>query len=91
MEGTVTGYVQLPRGQITLVNSGIGDKIVVVKAEAVDCKDLGNETCRMTVRVRLKNGNISRKFVGREFAMVYGDYSKEAKEIGAKLGLAVFS
>ena len=91
MEGTVTGYVQLPRGQITLVNSGIGDKIVVVKAEAVDCKDLGNETCRMTVRVRLKNENIPRKFVGREFAMVYGDYLKEAKEIGAKLGLAVFS
>jgi len=91
MNGTVTGYVQLPRGQVTLVNSGIGDKIVVTKADAVDCKDLGNETCRMTIWTQLENEDIIRKFVGREFAMVYGDYAKEAKEIGARLGPEVLS
>jgi len=91
MKGTVIGYVQLPRGQVTLMNSGMDDKIVVTKAKVIDCRDLGNQTCRMTIWTQLENEDIIRKFVGREFAMVYGDYAKEAKEIGAMLGLEALS
>ncbi len=89
MKGTVTGYCQLPKGEVTLVNSGIGDKIVVAKARVLDCKDLGNKTCRMTIWTRFENEELIHKLVGREFAMIYGDYTKEAKEAGAKLGLGV--
>jgi hypothetical protein len=89
MQGTVTGYCQLPKGEVTLVNCGIGDKLVIVKGKVLDCKDLGGENCRITVWVELENAEPIGKFVGREFAMAYGDYAKEAKEIGRKLGLTV--
>jgi len=89
MEGTVTGYCQLPKGEVTLVNCGIGDKIVVVKGKVLDCRDLGGENCRMTIWVEIESEESIHKFVGREFAMVYGDYEKEARKIGVKLGLKV--
>lgn len=89
MEGTVTGYCQLPKGETTLVNCGIGDKIVVVRGKVLDCKDLGGDNCRMTIWVELENEDIIRKFVGKEFAMVYGDCEKQAEEIAVKLGLQV--
>lgn len=88
-EGTVTGYCQLPKGEVTLVNCGIGDKTVVVKGKVLDCKDLGGENCRMTIWVEIEDEESINKFVGREFAMVYGDYEKEAREIGVNLGLKV--
>jgi len=89
MKETVTGYCQLPEGEVTLVNCGMGDKIVVMKGKVLDCKDLGGENCRMTVWVEIENEESIRKFVGRECAIVYGDYEKEAKEIGEKLGLKI--
>jgi hypothetical protein len=89
MEGTVTGYCQLPKGEVTLVNCGIDDKLVVVKGKVVDCKDLGGDNCRMTVWVKLENEDVVRSFVGREFAMVYGNYEREAKQTGRMLGLQV--
>jgi len=89
MEGTVTGYCQLPKGDVTLVNCGIGDKIVVVKGKVLDCKDLGGDNCRMTIWVEIEDKESIHKFVGRECAMVYGDYEKEAKQIGEKLGQRV--
>jgi len=89
MEGTVTGYCQLPKGQITLINCGIGDRMVVAKGRVVDCRDLGGENCRMTVWVKMENPNLIDKFVAREFAMVYGDYGKEAVDLGERLGLRV--
>jgi hypothetical protein len=88
-EGTVTGYCQLPQGIVTLVNCGIGDKILVTKGKVLDCKDLGGENCRMTVWVEIASEKSISKFVGRECAMIYGDYEKEAKQIGEKLGLKV--
>lgn len=87
MKGTVTGYCQLPKGVVTLVNCGIGDKLVVLKGRVVDCKDLEGDNCRMTVWVEIADKDAARKFVGRECAMVYGDYVKETEEIGRKLGL----
>jgi len=89
MEGTVTGYCQLPQGIVTLINCGIGDKILVTRGKVLDCKDLGGENCRMTVWVEIANEESISKFVGRECAMVYGDFEKEAKQIGEKLGLKV--
>jgi len=89
MKGTVTGYCQLPRGQVTLINCGIGDRMVVTKGRVVDCKDLGGENCRITMWVEIENEESIHKFVGREFAMVYGDYEKEAREMGEKLGVRV--
>jgi len=89
MEGTVTGYCQLPKGEVTLVNCGVGDKLVVVTGKVTECKDLEGDNCRMTIWVELENAELIRKFVGREFAMIYGDYAKETREIGAKLGLKV--
>ena len=87
MKGTVTGYCQLPQGEVTLVNCGIGDKIVVCKGQVIDCKDLGGDNCRITVWVKLENEEAIHQFVGREFAMVYGDYEKEAKQLGKMLGM----
>jgi len=89
MQGTVTGYCQLPRGRVTLINCGIGDKMVIAKGEVVDCKDLGGDNCRMTVWVEVEREESIHRFVGREFAMVYGDYEEQAREIAEKLGLRV--
>jgi hypothetical protein len=87
MKGTVTGYCQLPKGEVTLVNCGLGDKLVVVKGEVIDCRDLGGDNCRMTVWVELEDERAVRKFMGREFAMVYGDFAEKARKICEKLGL----
>jgi len=89
MKGTVTGYCQLPKGQVTLINCGIGDRMVVAKGWVIDCRDLGGENCRMTVWVRMENPELIDKFVAREFALVYGDYEKEAVDLGERLGLSV--
>jgi L-fucose isomerase-like protein len=89
MQGTVTGYCQLPKGQVTLINCGIGDRMVVAKGKVVDCRDLGGENCRMTVWVRMEKPELIAKFVAREFAMVYGDYEKETIERAEKWGLRV--
>lgn len=89
MQGTVTGYCQLPKGKVTLVNCGIGDKMVVAKGKVLDCKDLEGDNCRMTIWVEIEDTDIISKFVGREFAMVYGDYAKKARELGRKIGLTV--
>lgn len=91
IEGTVTGYCQLPKGQVTLINCGIGDRLIVAKGRVVDCKDLGGENCRMTVRIRIEKPELIAKLVAREFAMVYGDYEKEAIEITKTLGLKAFT
>jgi L-fucose isomerase-like protein len=88
MVGTVTGYCQLPKGEVTLVNCGIGDKLAVTNAEVVDCRDLEGDNCRMTVWLEIANKAV-RKLVGRECALVYGDYVEEAKAAGEKLGLRV--
>jgi len=87
MKGTVTGYCQLSKGKVTLINCGIGDKMVIAKGEVVDCKDIGGENCRITIWVELENEESIHKFVGREFAMVYGDYEEKARQIGEKLGI----
>jgi L-fucose isomerase-like protein len=89
MKGTVTGYCQLPKGEVTLVNCGSNDRLVVVKGKVLDCKDLGGDNCRMTIWVELENEDIIRSFVGREFAMVYGNYEKEVKQLVTNLGLHV--
>ncbi len=87
MKGTVTPYCELPKGKVTLVNSGIGDRMVVMKGEVIDCRDLGGDNCRTTVWVKIDDKELVYKITGREFAMVYGDYSKEAKEVGNMLGI----
>jgi hypothetical protein len=60
----VTGYVQLPRGQVTLVNCGIDDRVSVFWGEVLDCRDLGGENCRMTVAVSTDDGESIRRFLG---------------------------
>jgi L-fucose isomerase-like protein len=87
MEGTVTGYCQLPKGQVTLVSCGITDRIVVAKGRVVDCKDLGGQNCRMTVWIKMEKPELIAKLAAREFAMVYGDYVEEAAETAQESGL----
>lgn len=89
MKGTVTGYCQLPKGEVTLVNCGIGDKIIIVKGKLVDCKDLGGENCRMTIWVEIEDETIINRFVGRECAMVYGNHCHEVEELTKQLNLEV--
>jgi L-fucose isomerase-like protein len=89
MEATVTGYCQLPDGEVTLVNSGIGDSIVVAKGMLRDCGDLGGENCRITAWVDFEDEAPLRNLRGRECAIVYGDYAEEARLIGERLGLKV--
>jgi len=89
MKGTVTGYCHLPKGDVTLVNCGIGDKIAILKGKVLDCKDLGGDNCRMTIWVEIENQDSIHKFVGRECAMVYGNYKDEIREIAGKLGVKI--
>jgi L-fucose isomerase-like protein len=84
-KGTVTGYCQMPKGGVTVLNSGIGDRIVVVQGEVVKCEDLGGDNCRTTVWVKLEDQALVHKLTGRELAMVYGDCVEEAKEVGTML------
>lgn len=88
-EGTVTGYCQLPEGEVTVVNCGIGDRLAVFKGRVTECRDLGGENCRMTVWVEVDDERSIHKMVGRECTMVYGDYEEEARAIGEMLGLKV--
>lgn len=87
MEHTVTGYCQLPKGKVTLVNCGIGDRIVVAKAEVVDCKDLEGDNCRITIYVRPESEQTVSKLVSREFALVYGDCADKASAVAEILNL----
>ncbi len=89
MSNTVTAYCQLPKGEVTLVNCGIGDKILITKAEVQDCKDLEGDNCRITIYAQLPNEEIIRKLQAKEFALVYGDHTKEARITVEKLGLKI--
>ncbi len=88
-KGTVTGYCKLPKGGVTLVNCGIGDKMVVTTGRVVDCRDIGGKNCRITIWVEVGNEEAVHEFSAREFAMVYGDYEKEVKELAGKLGITI--
>lgn len=85
MEHTVTAYCSLPKGQVTLVNCGIGDRIIVTRAEVIDCKDLEGDNCRITIYARLENEQTVHKLVSREFALVYGDYADKASAVAERL------
>lgn len=63
--------------------------MVVTRGRVVSCKDLEGKNCRITIWVEIEDEGPIQKFVGREFAMVYGDYEKEAREMGEKLGVRV--
>jgi L-fucose isomerase-like protein len=89
VEGTVTAYCQLPKGEVTLINCGIGDRIVVARGKIVGCKDLGGDNCRMTVWVRMEKPELTAKFAAREFAMVYGNYEDEVTRTAERSGFKV--
>lgn len=89
MKGTVTAYCHLPRGKVTLVSCGIGDRMIVTRGRVTDCRDLGGDNCRMTVWIKIQDQEVIRRFVAREFAMVYGDYTKEVKEMAGGFGIKV--
>lgn len=89
LEHTVTAHCQLPKGEVTLVNCGIGDKILITKAQVTDCKDLEGDNCRITIYVELESEQTLHKLVSREFALVYGDYTREVTEVAKKLGLEI--
>ncbi|NIU81792.1 hypothetical protein GWN63_06095 [Candidatus Bathyarchaeota archaeon] len=88
-KGTVTGYCQLPKGRVTLINCGVGDEIVITRGKVIDCKDLGGKNCRITIWIELEAEEAIHKFMAREFAMIYGDYKNEAQEAAMSLGLRV--
>jgi len=88
-KGTVTGYCQMPEGEVTLVNSGIGDHLVVMKGDVVDCRDIGGANCRTAVWVKLDDPAQVNKLTGRELAMAYGDYVQQSREAGRILGIKV--
>lgn len=82
MKGTMTSHVQLPRraghpGQLRL-----GDRMSVFRDEELNCRDLWGENCRMTITVRMENGESVRSFLGRRCAMGHRDYySLEARGV----------
>ncbi|HUV31406.1 MAG TPA: hypothetical protein VMY05_09995 [Acidobacteriota bacterium] len=84
-EGTVTAYCEMPRGTVTVVNMGIGDRLVVLKGEVTETRDLGGENCRTTVMVQLHNPPAPRQFVSREMAMVYGDFVDDVLAVAGTL------
>jgi hypothetical protein len=89
MPNTVTAYCQLPKGLATLVNSRIGDKILITRAHVLGCKDLEGDNCRMTIYVKLPGNQTVRKLQGKEFALAYGDHTEQAKHMAEDLHLQV--
>jgi hypothetical protein len=85
-EGTVTGYCELLKDEVTIVNCGMGDNIVAISGDVIDCKDIGGDNCRITVWVEVED-KLIHNLVEREVAMVYGNYVEEAKEVGIALGV----
>ncbi|MGB2698433.1 MAG: hypothetical protein WBD28_11330 [Candidatus Zixiibacteriota bacterium] len=88
-KGTVTGYCELPKGEVTLVNSGTGGKAVVMKGEVVKCGDVGGENCRTTVWVKIVDQSGFPNITGRGITMVYGNWVEQAKEVVRNLGIQV--
>jgi hypothetical protein len=87
--GTVTAYCELPRGTVTVLNSGQGDKLVALKGQVINTADIGGDNCRTTVYVRLVDADDMHEFYGREFAMAYGDHIRDVAEAGKYLGYSV--
>jgi hypothetical protein len=58
----------------------------VFRDEELDCRGLWGENCRMTITVRMEDGESVRSFLGRGCAMGQGDYSLEARGVGVRLG-----
>ena len=88
-EGTVTGYCELPKGEVTILNSGAGDKMISLTGEVLETRDLGGDNCRVTVYIEIKDDDLVRKFYGREIAMAYGDYTGSVADVGNILGIKV--
>ncbi len=86
-KGTVSCYCEMPKGEVTLLNTGAGDLMVAMRGEVIDTKDLEGENCRTTVWVRLEDHELVNYLTGREFAMVYGDFVEESKEVAINLGI----
>jgi len=89
MDGTISAFCDMNVGTATIVNTGSGNSIVVMKGGVVCSKDLGGDNCRNTVFIRLDKPELVNKLTGREFAMVYGDYVEDAKKLGKKIGLNI--
>lgn len=89
MPHTVTAYCQLPKGIATLVNSKIGDKILITKANVLDCKDLEGDNCRITIYVKLPNKQTLNKIQGTEFALTYGNHTQQTRQTAKNLKLQV--
>ena len=86
-QGTVTGYCEMPKGEVTLVNAGQGDRIVVMRGDALQSRDLGGDNCRTTVWVKIEDEEVVHNLTARELALVYGDYVEETREVGKMLGI----
>jgi hypothetical protein len=85
-KGTVTGYCRLPEGEVTIMNSGQGDRVVIFGARIIETKDIEGDNCRTTLWMEISDENIIKRFVGRELALVYGSYVEEAKDFAEMLG-----
>jgi len=86
-KGTVTGYCEMPKGEVTIVNAGQGDRIVVMRGDALQSRDLGGDNCRTTVWVKIEDEKVVHNLTARELAMVYGDYVEETRKVGKMLGI----
>lgn len=86
-QGTVTGYVELPKGQVTIVSCGQGDRMVAIRGRVLETRDLGGENCRTTVWVQIDNADLIHHIPSRECTMVYGNYVEETQEAGKRLGI----
>jgi hypothetical protein len=89
VRGTVTGYCTLPKGPVTLVNYGMGDRMVVTTGNVVGCQDIGGRNCRITVSVVVPDEDVIHKLLARECAMVYGNYERQIRKLAAKLGISI--
>lgn len=86
MEGTVTGYCELPEGEVTLLGTGI-DSLVAMRGQIIDCRDLGGKNCRTTVWIKIAERLPVRSLVGREITFCYGNHCTDVKELGTLLGI----
>ena len=92
-KGSVTAYCQLEKGQNVTIARFKGDltKMFVCKGKILSCRDCEDpQLCRAVVRIKVKNAKeFVEKTFGNHHVVVYGDFTKYLRRLGALFGIEV--
>jgi len=89
--GKVTGYCQMPKGEVTISSCSMDmEKMLVTKGKITDCKDLGGDNCRVSLWVEVEDvKRFIHNALSSEYAVVYGDCVEDVKQLGKMVGIEI--